>query len=122
MMAAFIGLSLITACSKNSEAKEALKALRKIEAATEVGVTYQQYRQLLIEAQAEVNEAKAKLPDGEPKAGLSAVMEMYGAVGDLWGQQIKKDNMDDPKANALKQEGWAMASKKLKEIGKSLGE
>jgi hypothetical protein len=71
-------------------AEDALKALRKVEAATQVGVSYQQYGQLVIDAKAQVNEASAKLPDGELKKELEAAMESYADAQDGWSKCVTK--------------------------------
>jgi hypothetical protein len=60
---------LISACVQhNAAADEAIKALRKIDAATQVGVNLTTYNELLIEAK--VNEADRTLPDGDLKTDL----------------------------------------------------
>lgn len=81
-MVALAIVSLISACgglsSKQKDAaSDALKALRKVDAATQVGISYFQYQPLVIEAQAQVNEALAVLPDGELKKEISLAMEAY---------------------------------------------
>ena len=87
---------LLIACNKgglSSEQKtatnEALKALRKVEAATQVGVNFQQYGQLLIEAKGQVNAASAKLPDGKLKDKLNAAMDAYADAKDAWAYKVK---------------------------------
>ena len=84
-------LSLFVSCDESKEktaANDAIKALRKIEAATQVGVNFQQYGQLVIEAKAQVNDATAKLPDGELKKELSASMEAYADAAQAWNEKI----------------------------------
>jgi hypothetical protein len=81
--------SLSLACGGNSSqqstaAREAITALRKIEAATQTGVAYANYQPLLIDAKAKVNEASAKLPDGELKREIAAAMEAYVDASDGW--------------------------------------
>src|SRR5215213_162666 len=68
---------------------DALKALRKVDGAvTQVGVNFDKYNTLLIEAQAQVNEALRVLPDGELKRELQAAMEGYNDAGQVWYQKI----------------------------------
>lgn len=69
-------------------AREALKALRKIAGATEVGVTLQQYGSLVIDAKAEVDEALAALPAGEIKDEIALSMEAYADAGQVWSAMI----------------------------------
>jgi predicted small secreted protein len=84
---------LLTACNSASHAaaKDALQALRKIEAATQAGVSYMNYQPLVIDAQAKVNEASAKLPDGELKKELSTAMEAYVDAGRAWSKFANDD-------------------------------
>jgi hypothetical protein len=90
----FFAIYLMTACGgglsseQRGAANDALKALRKVEAATQVGVNYQQYGQLAIDAKAAVNQAVAALPDGELKSEIVAAMEAYADAGDAWGAAI----------------------------------
>lgn len=73
----------------SAAADAALKALRKIDGAvTQVGVSFVQYHSLLIEAQAQVNEALRTLPDGELKREMNAAMEAYNDAGQVWNQKI----------------------------------
>jgi hypothetical protein len=74
-------------------ASEAMTALRKIEAAVQVGVSYQQYGVLLIDAKSKVNDANAVLPDGELKSKLNAAMDAYADAGQVWGIKISGPNL-----------------------------
>lgn len=90
---AVIFTQLLTACGglsskQKTAAGEAVAALRKIHAATEVGVNYQQYGMLLVEAKSKVNDANAALPDGELKNKLNAAMEAYADAGQAWGVKV----------------------------------
>jgi hypothetical protein len=99
---------LIAACSglsseQNTAAADAIKALRKVEAATQVGVNYQVYGQMVIEAKAQVNEAAAKLPDGELKSELISSIDAYAEAGEAWGATISDDLYPDSRlANDLR--------------------
>ncbi len=80
---------LLTACSglstaQRTAASDALKALKKMDAATEIGVNYQQFGAMAIEAKAEVNEASSKLPDGELKRELQSAMGTYADALAVW--------------------------------------
>jgi|ERR1044072_1559276 hypothetical protein len=86
---------LFVACGESKEkaeqraaANNALKALRKVEAATQVGVNFQQYGQLVIDAKAQVNEASSKLPDGELKKELNSAVEAYSDANQVWNEKI----------------------------------
>lgn len=84
---------LLAACGglsskQQASADDAMKALRKLGAATQVGVNYQQYGSLVIDAQAEVNGALAVLPDGELKKEMNAAMEAYADASQVWSKKI----------------------------------
>ena len=74
-------------------ASEALAALRKVHAATEVGVSYQQYGTLVIDAKAKVNDANAVLPDGEMKTRLNAAMDAYTDANQAWGAKVSSSSL-----------------------------
>jgi hypothetical protein len=82
-------IQLMTACAGKQSARTAIAALKKVQAATETGVNYQQYGQLLIEAKTAVNEASSKLPDGELKTEMEAAMEAYTDAGQAWGIMLE---------------------------------
>lgn len=90
----FFAIHLLVSCGgglsseQRGAANDALKALQKVEAATQVGVNYQQYGQLAIDAKAAVNQAVAALPDGELESEIVAAMEAYADAGDAWGASI----------------------------------
>jgi hypothetical protein len=83
-----IALAHLAACGlsgrQRAATKNVLTALKKIQAAVEVGVSYQQYSQLVIEAKAAVNEASSQVPDGELKQELLAAMEAYSDASEGW--------------------------------------
>lgn len=83
------------ACAKapTKETTEAVAALQKLQAATQVGVNYQNYGQLLIEAKAKVNEAMKSLPDGELKSEMSGAMDSYADAATVWGIKIERRSL-----------------------------
>jgi hypothetical protein len=88
-----VAANFLTACGglsskQQASADEAMKALRKLGAATQVGVNYQQYGSLVIDAQAQVNDALAVLPEGELKKEMNAAMEAYADAGQVWSKKI----------------------------------
>jgi hypothetical protein len=80
---------------QKTTAENALKALQKLEAATEIGVNYQVYQPMLIEAKTQVNEVNNNLPDGELKSELSAAMDAYADAGDAWDAFIRNGKGDE---------------------------
>jgi hypothetical protein len=92
----FVGIlstlcALIACQGKSSEQKTAamdcLKALRKVEAATQVESTYEQYSQLVIEAKSRINQVFSKLPAGEIKSELNAAIDAYADASTILGAQ-----------------------------------
>lgn len=73
------------------EAKEALASLRKIRAATEVGITYQKYGELLIDAKDRINAASRVLSDGPVKTALNDTMQSYSDAALAWGKKIRSE-------------------------------
>jgi hypothetical protein len=71
------------------EVYEALASLRKVQAATQVGVSYMQYGQLLIESKDKTNAALRVLSDGPVKSEIQATMDAYADAGQVWGAKIK---------------------------------
>jgi hypothetical protein len=96
-----IVLILVTACRTKQydpEAYEALASLRKIQAATQVGVNYQHYGQLLIEAKDKANAASRVLPDGPLQAEIDAAMDAYVDAGQVWEAKTRAhlNNTEEP--------------------------
>lgn len=79
--------------SQLAAANAALKALRKVTSATEVGVSYSQYGSLLIEAKPEIDGAMAVLPEGQLKSDISTVIEAHIDAREAWGEMITKDKL-----------------------------
>ena len=69
---------------QKAAANNALTALRKVQASTQVGVNYPQYGPLLIEAKSQVNAAVSALPQGELKSELQAAIDAYTDAYDGW--------------------------------------
>ena len=67
---------------------DAIKALGRVEAAIEVGVTYQRYGELVGNAKAEVNDASQILLKGELLDQLSAVIDAYRDAGMVWSLEL----------------------------------
>jgi hypothetical protein len=70
-------------------AGNALRALRKMASATEVGISYQEYGSRLIDLKTEVDEAISQMSDGELKTEISLAMEAYADASVAWSTSIK---------------------------------
>jgi hypothetical protein len=67
---------------------QALRALRKLAGATEVGVNYQQYSALVIDAKAAVDEALATVTNEDLKSELKSSMDAYVDAGHIWDDMV----------------------------------
>jgi len=82
---------VLAACSHapTKETTEAIGALKKIQAGTQVGINYQEYGRLLIEAKAKVNDALPSLAEGKLKEELSGAMDAYADAAHVWSMKIE---------------------------------
>jgi hypothetical protein len=76
---------------QKAAAADAIKALDRVKAAVEVGVTFQKYSELVIDAKAAVNEAERTLPNGDIVANLSGAVQAYKDVVAIWNRKIQRD-------------------------------
>jgi len=72
--------------AQRSSANQALKALRKLEAAIEVGLTRASYSDRLIDTKADVQENLRVLPEGELKKEIGMAMDWYVIALNTWTQ------------------------------------
>ncbi|MFN2453473.1 MAG: hypothetical protein ABR577_04570 [Pyrinomonadaceae bacterium] len=77
---------LMSACkpSAKQQAAPALDALQKIQAALKIKTSYQDYSQLMTDAQFQVDKASSLLPDGELKKELKASLDAYSDAKWAW--------------------------------------
>lgn len=84
---------------------EALKALWKVDAATESGVDYQTYVSLLTDAMAQGNGAQSLLPEGSLKEEIGLAIGAYADGKRAWDLALKADgqlNTADPEVESWK--------------------
>lgn len=107
LLCCLLAMSLLAGCGKLSAKQktatnEAIEALGKLKAATQIGVNFQQYGSLLIEAKAKVNSAAEILPDGELKKSLEDSVQAYADAHTYWGTKINHDyTVEDRIKNVL---------------------
>jgi hypothetical protein len=89
--------------AQEAAASNALKALRRLTAATEMGVKYDDYKRLVVEGISEVGEALAALPEGELGDQIHRSMDGYVAVDVLWTRYIdyQKNGIMTPRPGSL---------------------
>jgi hypothetical protein len=68
----------------NSAAMEAIKALRKLESATSVGVSFAEYGTRLIDAKAAVDESLSRISNVELKSEIELAMGEYSFASQVW--------------------------------------
>lgn len=72
-------------------ARDALKALWKVDAAMRVGADYGQYASLTADAAAQVSEAVALLPEGELRGEIRLAMEAYVDGKRAWDMALTNE-------------------------------
>jgi hypothetical protein len=72
-------------------ARDALKALRKMAGATEIGINFQEYGSRVIDAKADVEEGLRQIPDGDLKTEISLAMDAYADAAKAWNEMIRYD-------------------------------
>jgi hypothetical protein len=83
------GRSVRLSPQAKTSASKALKSLRKLAGATEIGITFQEYGTRLIDINAEVDEALASLPEGVIKQEISLALQAYVDAGKAWNVTIQ---------------------------------
>lgn len=73
--------------SNDKLAGEAIEALQKVNAATQVG-SFLNFNSALVDAQAKVNNVLDALPDGRQKSEISATLDDYKQVQTYWNGWI----------------------------------
>lgn len=91
-------LLILTICSmiacgnfdsnQRETAEDAIKALKKLDSATSVGMNKMQYSSLLIEAKTTLDNSLTDLPEGELKNELKASMDAYVDANNAWNGKI----------------------------------
>ena len=93
---------------KAEAAQSALKALRRLAGAVEVGINFQGYGTRLIDTKSEVDEALGGLSEGELKDALAGAMEAYVDAGQLWNAML------NPRYDFILHDHYAIAQKVAK--------
>ncbi len=69
----------------------ALKSLRKIAGATEIGINVQDYGSRLIDTKADIDEQLAQLPEGEVKKEIQLALQAYVDAHSIWSASAEYD-------------------------------
>ena len=101
---------------KGTAVDEALRSLRKINSAINVGVTYSQYGPLVIDAKALVDEALLATNNNETKSKLNTIMGCYADALSIWNAKVqyRKDAIfSNEGLNSSMIKKWGMPTKEL---------
>jgi hypothetical protein len=93
-------------------ARSALKSLRRLTTATEVGISYVNYSPLVAEVKAEVDDALSRMRDGNLKTSIQSSLNEYAYAAAVWQATWRGDFVDgqlkDVAVNkyGVKKKGW----------------
>lgn len=104
-----MALSLAGCDKESAQVKEALTALGKLDAGTQVGINRPEYSRLLLEAQAKMNDATESLPDGELRKELTLAMQSYKDAQTIWDRK-------DTRISDMQKEASLLSGRDLKEF------
>jgi hypothetical protein len=76
---------------QRAAAETALRDLRKLRSATQVGLVRADYQNRLIDTKADVDEQLRKLPEGEVKHEITDAMQVYVDTSTLWQCMIQSE-------------------------------
>ena len=79
--------------SQRASANQALKALRKLETATEVGLNRASYGERLIDTKTDVQENLRALPEGELRKEIGLAMEAYADARTAWDRTLETESL-----------------------------
>lgn len=108
--------ALTVCCTKSAEqrqieadrilAADTFRSLLKIESAIEVGVNYQKYGELLIDAKTYVNEANLRLTDANIKNIFNNVVEEFSDALKIWKYKIENSSYSFSERLDISDEPW----------------
>lgn len=102
-------------------AKSALKSIRKLEAATKVGVSYNDYNSRLIDTQADVDEYTRELPKSNIRNEIEQAMKTYVSAGALWKSYMRIDiTVGGNSTGDFLNRAWAQAKEHTRKAEKLL--
>jgi hypothetical protein len=81
------------ATEQNSAISDSLKELHKLSSATQVGLTFSQYSDRLIDAKATIDDNLRNLPESPIKAEIATTLLAFQDAHDIWSESIDLQNM-----------------------------
>ncbi len=105
--------------TKSNEAIEgALKSLRKLAAATEVGINFQEYGRRVIDVKTEVEEFLPKISESYLKNEIQLAMKDYVDAANYWNDHIKNNMSKYSSVDLLLSLYWKGARKHIENATK----
>jgi hypothetical protein len=99
---------------------ESLQSLKKIQAATSIGIDYRAHGQLLIDAKAKTDEVRRIVPAGALKDELIAAIDSYELAHENWKKADEQESMmDNPRRSWTSRE---QINKFFDEKGKAMSD
>lgn len=89
-----------TACTDAAKAREALDSLRKVQTATQMGIGYEPYSSLTLDAKVKTEAALQELSDDALKSELRMAADSYADGVAFWTAALKGEHFD------LSREPW----------------
>lgn len=123
-IAIILVFGLVFAGSARGKARAAIDALKRIEARTEIGVTYADYHRVLGEQYAQIKPfLESSDAEALPKvaAHISNAVECYKDAGFYWGLKLKYPTIDRSDDDAKMQRDWRDASVAITAADRELG-
>ncbi len=89
-------LGIVSCSSSNSTAatSEAIKELRKMSGAVEMGLSLEEYTKRIIDMKAEVEENLSQISDGQLKEEIKASLQAYIDAKTLWNSSVEPKSSD----------------------------
>lgn len=91
-----LALPVLAGCNRPGHqlASTAIESLKQVRAATQIGMTYEQYSTRVIDAKAKVNAASEILADDDPlKEDLKATMNCYADGVTIWQMKLQNQKI-----------------------------
>ena len=103
---------------QQNAATAAMNAVRRLESATKVGLTYSDYSRRLVNTQVTVDEQLRGVPSSDFKSEVQAAMKGYGTARYWWKQSIDFSRPDSDKMSnafeSMMQDMWSASAQRTR--------
>lgn len=108
---------IFTQAITESPAHKAVKSLKSLATATEVGINNRDYSNRLIEVKTVIDEQLPLIPEGDLKKAISDAFKAYQSASEIWDLSLKLRSTEDTRR--LREEtlttAWGIARKRLEQ-------